>query len=121
MKKLPMIAAIALSAALLGCSKSELHVAMEDMGGSLKAIYQTESLDEMKAQTDAFFVALEKAKSQVVNPEDQATFEEGLKEVEELALQVKAALEAGDAAAAKALFPQLKDVKEEYHDKFGVE
>ena len=120
MKKLPLIAAIALSATLFGCSKSELHLAMEDMGGSLKAIYQTESLDEMKTEINAFFVALDKAKQQVVNPEDQDKFQEGLKKVEELALQVKAALDAGDATTAKALFPKLKDVKEKYHEEFGV-
>ncbi len=120
MKKALLIAALASSISLVGCSDNGLHDAMEDMGGSLKATYQAESVDVMKAELDKFMAALNSAKQQKVIPDQQADFEEGLQEVETLILQMKAALDSGNVEQAKAIFPQLKEVKEKYHEMFEV-
>ncbi len=121
MRKLRLLATLILSLSLLACAKSELHDAMEEMGGAFKSMNKTESLETIKADLVTFQGAFEIAKQQPVASEDQATFDEGMEKVEELAGQLAVAVDAGDLAAAKTLIAELRDANKKYHDKLGVE
>ena len=107
--------------AVAGCSESELHSSMEEMGGAYKAMKESQSAEAMKAQLDIFKAQLAIAQKQPVNPEDQNTFDEGLKKVEEQVGQLELALETGSLEVANTILAQLREINKEYHDKMGVE
>jgi soluble cytochrome b562 len=112
---------ILLLVALNGCSKSsELHDAMESMKEPYKAMRETDDINQVKTELATFVQGLNIAKTQQIKPEDQGTFDEGMKKLVELTGQVEAAVAAGNLDQAKALLEQMGDVRKEYHDKLGV-
>ena len=112
---------ITTSFVLIACSKSELHESMEDMGDSFKAMRKLDSVEEIKAELDKFSANLDIASQQMVEPDDQSTFDEGMKKLQEEMNTLYAALEADDLDAAKQSLKVLHDIHEDYHEKLEVE
>lgn len=115
--------AIALSALLLmsACSRhSELHDAMEDMGGAFKVMRDSQDIEQIQQKLVELKAGLEISAAQMVSAEDQVTFGEGLDKVKTLVVQVEAALAQGDLPAAKAAIDELGSVRKRYHEKLGV-
>ena len=119
MKFLMLIAII--SMALVACSKSELHEAMEDMGGSYKAMRKAETLEQMQAELDKFTASVDIAKQQQVNPDDQQTFDEGMKKLTDKIGKLSSAIEAGAMEDAKNALKDLRELKKELHEKLDVD
>lgn len=116
-----LLPCIAVLIALNGCSKSsELHDTMEDMKEPYKAMREANDINQVKTELAVFVQGLNIAKVQQVKPEDQATFDEGMKKLVELTGQVEAAVAAGNLDEAKSLLQKMGDVRKEYHDKLGV-
>ncbi len=118
MKKLVVVL---MALALAACAKSELHNAMEAMGDSLKVFAKSESQPEMAAALKDLLAALSVARQQMVKPEDQANFDEGLENVQMIMDDLQASLRAGNIAEAKSQLPELKKTIEKYHELLGVE
>lgn len=107
---------------MAGCSKHDpLHDSMEEMGGSFKAMRESQDDETMLNEWQSFKDALATAKAQTVAAEDQPKFDEGIQKLEELSAQVDVALAAGDIADTKALFKKMGEVRKEYHDALGVD
>lgn len=116
-----LLPCLTLVIALAGCSKhNELHDAMEEMKGPYKAMSESDDAAAIKAELAKFVQSVNVAKIQKVKPEDQGTFDEGIKKLVDLTGQTDAALTAGNLEEAKALVKQMGDVRKEYHDKLGV-
>lgn len=116
-----LLPCLTLVIALAGCSKSnELHDAMEEMKGPFKVMNESADAAAVKAELAKFVQSVNVAKIQKVKPEDQGTFDEGMKKLLELTGQAEAALTAGNLDEAKTLVKQMGDVRKEYHDKLGV-
>ena len=116
-----LLPCLALALALSACTDhSPLHEAMEDMKGPFKTMRETDDAATIKTEFAAFKKGLEIAKVQKVKAEDQATFEEGMKELVALASQVEEALNAGNLQSAKELLQKMGGVRKEYHEKLGV-
>ncbi|WP_020210771.1 cytochrome b562 [Gilvimarinus chinensis] len=114
--------ASALVVGLAGCSKHDpLHDSMEEMGGSFKAMRESQNDEAMLNEWQNFKTALATAKAQKVTAEDQPKFDEGMQKLEELSAQVDVALAAGDMAGAKALLKKMGPARKEYHDALGVD
>lgn len=110
-----------LTIALTGCSKhSELHDSMEDMGGAYKAMRDSDDLAQIKKEWDTFKASLDVAEAQMVKPEDQATFNEGIDELTAAVARVDAAIASGNMMKTKELLKGFGDIRKEYHDKLGV-
>lgn len=115
------LSCIALLAVLSGCSESsELHDAMESMKEPYKTMREANDINQVKAEFATFMQGLNIAKIQKIKAEDQATFDEGMKKLVELAGQTEAALAANNLEEAKSLLQKMGDVRKEYHDKLGV-
>lgn len=114
--------AVAFAALLTtACTRhSELHDAMEDMGGAFKVMRESQDITQLKQKMVEFKAGLEISAAQPVRPEDQAAFDEGIKKLEGLVAKVDAALAQGDLAAAKAAIDELGSVRKRYHEKLGV-
>ncbi len=107
---------------VVACSKqSELHDAMETMEDSYKTMKKADSLDEMKIQLENFSAGLEIARQQKVKPEDQETFDAGMKKLTARANILLKAIESGDITEAKEALKELHELEEEFHEKLGVE
>lgn len=106
---------------LAGCSESELHNSMEEMGGAYKAMKESQTAAAMKAELSTFKSQLAIAQQQAVNPEDQNAFDEGLQKVEEQVGRLELALETNNLDLANAILAELRELNKEYHDKLGVE
>lgn len=107
---------------LAGCSKpSPLHEAMEEMGSSFKVMREATNFETIKQEFPEFQAALEVASAQKVKPEHQATFDEGMDELEPLVAQLETALAADNALAAEQLLQKIGDVRKEYHEELEVE
>lgn len=107
---------------LSGCSQeSELHGAMENMGGAMKAMKQTEEAATLQSELVKFGAGLDIAKQQKVKPEDQATFDEGMRKLTAKVTETTAALSSGNVVLAKSLLKELHEIEEKYHEKLGVE
>ena len=119
MKKL--FSLVLLVTALAGCSKpSILHESMEDMGGAYKAMREGDNLEAIKKEWATFKESLNTASMQMVLPEDQDTFSEGMDELKASIKDIDSALAAGDLVTAQELLKALGDVRKEYHDELGV-
>lgn len=106
---------------LAACSRSnDLHDAMEEMKEPFKTMRESSDASQVKAELAKFTQALNLAKIQKVKPEDQNSFDEGMKKLDELTREVESALAADNLEAAKNLLNQMGDVRKEYHEKFGV-
>lgn len=119
MKKLfPIAFAVAV---LAGCSKpSPLHQSMEDMGGAYNTMKDSNNIPAIKGQVALFKAGLNIAKDQPVRPEDQATFDEGIEELNILVVSIEAAVAANNLPVAKELMQKLGEARKKYHDKLGV-
>ena len=113
---------IALLIALGGCSSksSELHDAMEEMKEPFKAMREASDINQVRSELSIFIQGLNKAKIQQVKPEDQRTFEEGIKKLVDLTAKVEAALAADNLEEAQSLLKEMGGVRKEYHDKLEV-
>lgn len=110
-----------LTIALTGCSKhSELHDSMEDMGGAYKAMKNSDDLAKIKQDWETFKASVNTAGMQMVKPEDQAVFDEGIDELTAAVKQVDAAIASGDLAKTKELLKGFGELRNKYHDKLGV-
>ncbi|SMF60878.1 soluble cytochrome b562 [Alteromonadaceae bacterium Bs31] len=122
MKILVLALLVSAMLSVLGCSRgSDLHEAMESMGDSMKAMSKSEELEQLKKELGDFTAALEVAVQQKVKEEDQLTFDEGLKKVQDGTAKIQQALEQGNADLAKKLLKELHELEEKYHEKLGVE
>lgn len=119
MSKILLITVLLLS--LLGCAKSELHNAMEEMGESFKAMEESESLAVMDNELSRFQAALDTARQQTLSEEHHSSFEEGTDKIAELAAQLRQAVDAGDNQQARALLKKMRSTRKEYHDKLEVD
>ena len=106
--------------ALTACESSELHKSMEGMGDSYKSIRESEDLTVIKNEFSKFKAALETANAQKIAPDNQATFDEGMKELADIVNQLDAALATNDLQNAKTLFEQLGKIRKKYHKKLDV-
>lgn len=120
MKTRSLAAVVTLALALVACGESELHGAMEGMGESYKSMKEAPALADMKGQLAVFKAELDIARQQVVKPEHQAEFDEGLEKVGQLTAQLTLAVESGDINSARALLEKLRDLRKQYHEKLGV-
>lgn len=106
---------------LSGCSKpSPLHDAMEDMKEPFSTMRESDELSVMQAQYQAFSDALRTASTQKVAPEDQTTFDEGMRELTSANDALAQAINAGDVAQAKTLLQEMGDLRKQYHEQLGV-
>lgn len=122
MKTIIYVTLLLCSLGLFGCSQeSELHGAMEDMGGAMKAMKKSEEAVRLKAELAAFSAGLNIAKQQKVKPEDQTSFDEGMKKLVAKVGEATAALDAGNAELAKSVVKDMRELQETYHEKLGVE
>lgn len=99
---------------------SELHNAMEDMGGAFKAMRDAQDIAVIQQNMEALKAGLEISAAQPVRQEDQATFDEGIEKVQALVARLDAALAQGDLVAAKAAIDDLGSTRKRYHEKLGV-
>lgn len=104
-----------------GCTRhSELHNAMEDMGGAFKVMRESQDISELKQKMVELKAGLEISAGQAVRPEDQATFDEGIEKVNALVAKIDAALAQNDLAAAKSAIDELGSERKRYHEKLDV-
>lgn len=105
----------------VGCSKpSALKTSMEEMGESYKPMSEAQSLGAMRTEVADFKTALNTAAMQKVKPDDQATFDEGMKKLDDLVKELDSALAANDEAKAKEIVAKLGDTRKKYHKELGV-
>ena len=105
---------------ITGCSKNDLHDAMESMGSSFKTMRDSDEIAALKSELDTFTTSYNIAKKQQIKAEDQSTFNEGMKELNQLLTQLKTNIDAGDVQKSKELLKQLGKVRKKYHEKLGV-
>jgi|GEM_PF-1524704 len=104
-----------------GCSQeSELHGAMENMGGAMKTMKQTEEAAKLQSELVKFGAGLNIAKQQKVKPEDQVTFDEGMRKLTAKVTETTTALSSGNVELTKSLLKELHKIEETYHEKLGV-
>ncbi|AKH68407.1 Cytochrome b562 [Spongiibacter sp. IMCC21906] len=120
MKKYSLVASLVAALMLSACGESELHSAMEGMGGSYKAMKEAKSLAPIKEELEVFKSNFEVARQQQLPPEDQSTFDEGMEKIDGLVTKLDAAVKLGDLVKAQALLAELREVNKEYHKKLEV-
>lgn len=117
-KFIPLALALSL---LAGCSQhNELEDAMENMGDAYKAMKDSSSAADIKAQLETFKAGITVASTQKVRLEDQATFDEGLEKLNMIVIGIDTALLANDLDTAKTLLEKLGETRKKYHKELGV-
>jgi len=118
MKKIILLAVVVVG--LAGCQSSELHESMEEMGDSYKTMKKSEDLEAISKEYTSFKAAFDIAVVQQIDPENQPTFEDGMKKAQVLVKDLEAAIAAKELEKAKALLKELGEQRKEYHEKLGV-
>lgn len=100
----------------------EIEVLMKKMRTAIREAMKAEDLTSFKQQFEAFKQSALNAAKQTHHgsPDEQKTFQDGMKELQAGFAKVDAAIAAGNLEQAKAAFEELNQIKKQYHKKLDV-
>ncbi len=122
-KYLAIASAILLSSSIMSApafAGDDVEHAMKAMGKSYHQVMKDEDAASLKTDLTALRDAAATAQSGHVSKKNEATFQEGMKElIEKIDATIKL-VDDGKIPEAKQEAAKLKDIMEEYHGKLGV-